>query len=163
MVLDKKKSNFGNQQCLWFYIWSIRTLKCDRHYYKMWQLFYYKMRQKFITKCDRCFITKCDNYYKVRQFNYKMRQLLKKCDDYYKMHHCWTEQVKFKFTNRLAFLFFEFDGIRLLLILYFFKIFLADAAWKLCLHPVEVLTGKILLFLIMKNMLCRVFRKILRR
>ena len=156
MVLDKKKSNFGNQQCLWFYIWSIRTLKCDRHYYKMWQLFYYKMRQKFITKCDRCFITKCDNYYKVRQFNYKMRQLLKKCDDYYKMHHCWTEQVKFKFTNRLAFLFYEFE-VEIL------NLKLADAAWKLCLHPVEVLTGKILLFLIMKNMLYRVFREILRR
>ena len=45
-------------------------------YSKMRQLFYYKMRQKFITRCVRFFITKCNSYYKLRQFYYKMRQLL---------------------------------------------------------------------------------------
>ena len=42
----------------------------------MQQLIYYKMRQKFITKCLRFFITKCNSCYKLRQFYYKMRQLL---------------------------------------------------------------------------------------
>ena len=57
--------------------------KCNRCYYKMWQLFYYKIRQQFITKCVRFFITKCDvfntkcdSYYKLQQFYYKMQQLL---------------------------------------------------------------------------------------
>ena len=40
--------------------WFIKTVtKCDRYYYKMWQLIYYKTWQKFITKCEF--------YYKMRQ------------------------------------------------------------------------------------------------
>ena len=46
MVVDTKKSNFGNQQGLWFHIWSIMTL-------------YYKTREKFITKCVSCVLKKC--------------------------------------------------------------------------------------------------------
>ena len=42
--------------------------KCDKCYYKVWQLFYYKVRWSAITKCDSFFIIKCDKcYYKVRQ------------------------------------------------------------------------------------------------
>ena len=63
-------------------LWHFIT-KCDRYYYNVRQLFYYKMRQKFIAKCGRFFVTKrdsfilkCNSYYKLRQFDYKMWQLL---------------------------------------------------------------------------------------
>ena len=77
MVLDKKKSNFGNQQCLRFHIWFIMIL-----YYKMLQTllqnatvilsqnatnFCFKMCQVFYHKI---------RYYKVRRCYYKMQQLL---------------------------------------------------------------------------------------
>ena len=51
MVLDKRKCTFGSQQ------WHFNR-KCDRCYYKMWQLFCCKMWQKFITKYVKFFITK---------------------------------------------------------------------------------------------------------
>ena len=84
MVLDIKKSDFGNQQCIRFHIWFIRRLYCKMRetfqnataillqntikiYYKMSQVFYCKMRH-FITNCNSC--------YKVYQFYYKMQRLL---------------------------------------------------------------------------------------
>ena len=84
MVLDIKKSDFGNQQCIRFHIWFIIRLYCKMRetfqnataillqntikiYYKMSQVFYCKMRH-FITNCNSC--------YKVYQFYYKMQRLL---------------------------------------------------------------------------------------
>ena len=82
MVLDAKKSIFGCQQRLQFYIYFIMTT-----YYKMQQRLlqnatvvltengtkiYYKMRQVFLKKCDsfakKCnsLITKCSSHYKMR-------------------------------------------------------------------------------------------------
>ena len=51
----------GNSGCGFKFgsLWHFVT-KCDRCYYKMWQLFYCKMWQKFVSKCIRFFIIKCD-------------------------------------------------------------------------------------------------------
>ena len=55
----------------------------SKFYYKMRQLFYYKTRQKCVTKRGSFFIIKCvdvitkrGRYYKMRQLNYKTRQVL---------------------------------------------------------------------------------------
>ena len=82
IVLETKKSNFGNQQCLRFHIWFIITLYYKmRHillqnetgsllqnvttvHYKMDQLLCYKMRQLLqnvsILLQNATVITKCD-------------------------------------------------------------------------------------------------------
>ena len=73
-------------------LWRFIT-KCDRHYYKMQQLFYYKMRQKFITKCVRFFITKRAVILQnatvitkcVRFFITQCGSFITKWDSYYKM------------------------------------------------------------------------------
>ena len=63
-----------------FHIWLILTI-----YYRMQQILLqnatailFKMRLKFITECVRIFIKNCDgsSYYKLRQFYYKIWQLL---------------------------------------------------------------------------------------
>ena len=66
-------------------LWHFIT-KCDRYYYKMWQLFYYKTRKNFTTKCDRFFIIKRDNFIKkIRQFITNCDDFITKCDIYYKI------------------------------------------------------------------------------
>ena len=76
IILNTKKSNFGNQQCLRFHTWFIISF---------WH---------FITKCDSYFITKCDKgllqnapdmfyynsyynmdvYYKIHRYSYKFQK-----------------------------------------------------------------------------------------
>ena len=54
-------ANSGCDFCsLWHFI-----KKCDKYYYKMWQLVYYNMRQKFIEKCVSFFIAKYSSFYKM--------------------------------------------------------------------------------------------------
>ena len=78
MVVDTKKSNFWNQQCLWFHFWSIMTL-------------YYKIQQKFITKYVRCFITKCEVLLQNVTVITKFVDFITKCDVYYKMRRHSTQ------------------------------------------------------------------------
>ena len=95
MVLDTKKSNFGNQQFSRFIFGSFYKMrfiiKCIRLYYKMWQLFYYKMLQRFMKKFFRFFLKSAAFYYKMQQLLQNPCMLLQnatvteKCTIYYKM------------------------------------------------------------------------------
>ena len=64
------------------------------------------MRRKFITKCVSFFITKCGSYCKLRQFHYKMRQLLQNatfvtnCDSTtnpskFSQSNAWSTEISF--------------------------------------------------------------------
>ena len=69
MVLDTKKSNFGNQQFLRFHIWFIMA----RYYKNATPTTCDNMRQGLLQNATVVtkranFITKCDNYYKIRRY-----------------------------------------------------------------------------------------------
>ena len=74
MVLDTKKSNFGNQQCLRFHIWFTVAL-------------FYKIRHTLIENATAILLQNATRvYYKMRQVFYnKIRQLLQMRPFYYKM------------------------------------------------------------------------------
>lgn len=83
MVLGVTQSNFVGQKWSQFHIWFIIYYKMGQMLLQNATITYYNMRQKIVTKCvrllitkDDTFITSCESYCRMRQFYYKMRQLL---------------------------------------------------------------------------------------
>ena len=67
---------------LFLYYTAIRQSlkKCDRCYYKMWQLLYCKMRQKFIYKMCQTFYYKMQQLLQIATILLKNAAVITKCD-----------------------------------------------------------------------------------
>ena len=72
-ALDTRISNFGSQEWLWFYIWFTMTL-----YDKMRQILLQNATAILLQNATKVYCNMRQNiFYEIRQFCYKMWQLLK--------------------------------------------------------------------------------------